>query len=451
MTDFPYYKVVFVIEILVAEFLFMSALKKKAKFALRYSFCALVLIAAGFLPSFSNIWLNSVIFLLLFAMTIPLMKLCYDDSWLNITFCAIAAYTLQHFSYEFVNFVLTLIVWGKSPLFGIYSATSVEIRTLDKQAIFWLLAYLLCYFTTYTGAYFTFCRRLKKLGTISMKNSWLLLFVGIGVFTNIIFNSFFISLKGDYEVAINLLVCIYNCFCCFLLLEVQFSLLRSKKLEDELDFMREMLEKEKAQYSLLSKNINMVNIKCHDIKYQIRKIGGSASLPKDTIAEIEAAVDIYSSLAKTGNEVVDTILTENILYCKQNDIILSYMVQGEKLSFMKDDEIYSLFGNTIGNAIEAVMKLKESSKRVITVKVFSVENFVAINIANYFAGEIIYDEDGLPKTQKNSKKHGYGMKSVNYIVSLYKGSLATKIKNDIFHLDILIPVPTDQIDGEAEK
>ena len=117
------------------------------------------------------------------------------------------------------------------------------------------------------------------------------------------------------------------------------------------------------------------------------------------------------------------------------------MADGECLDFMQESDIYSLFGNAIDNAIEAVIKLSDDEKRIIGVKVCAVGNMITVNIHNFYEYDIRFNhETGLPETSKKNKNiHGYGMKSIRYIVEKYDGSLSVKAKDGIFRLDILFP------------
>ena len=101
---------------------------------------------------------------------------------------------------------------------------------------------------------------------------------------------------------------------------------------------------------------------------------------------MEKTINLYDSTVKTGNEVLDTILTAKSLSCTKNGISLSCVADGKQLSFMKDEELYSLFGNALDNAIEAVMKIERAEERIIGLNLYTVGNFIALNVYNTFAG-----------------------------------------------------------------
>ena len=55
--------------------------------------------------------------------------------------------------------------------------------------------------------------------------------------------------------------------------------------------------------------------------------------------------------------------------------------------------------------------------------------------------EKIILKDGLPLTTKNDhNSHGYGMKSIRYIVEKYNGNLIIDCNNNIFVLSILLSI-----------
>ena len=146
----------------------------------------------------------------------------------------------------------------------------------------------------------------------------------------------------------------------------------------------------------------------------------------------------------TGNAALDVILTEKMLSCNQSGIKLGCIADGKSLDFMREDDVYSLFGNLIDNAIEAVSQLDEK-KRVIGFKVRAVENLLSVNVHNYYEKPITF-VGGIPQTTKADKKyHGYGMKSIQYICRKYGGDLSINAENNVFNINILFSLdPNDR-------
>jgi hypothetical protein len=215
------------------------------------------------------------------------------------------------------------------------------------------------------------------------------------------------------------------------------TLTRNDVMEEKVDIMEEMLHREKQQYLQSKENIELINIKVHDLKHQIRRLRQDNS--DENFREVERALRIYDSHYKTGNDALDVILTDRSLQCEKNKITLTCACNGKDLNFMEESDIYSLFGNALSNAIESVSGIQDEDKRCISLNVRSNSGLLSIHVENYYQVEIEF-ENGLPKTKKDQSWHGFGMKSMALIASKYKGSLTSTAVEDIFYLDVILPI-----------
>ena len=200
--------------------------------------------------------------------------------------------------------------------------------------------------------------------------------------------------------------------------------------------------KEQEQYELSKENIALINQKCHDLKHQVRAI---RSMNKEEIDAylhgIEASIEIYESIVKTGNEVLDTILTEKSLYCKERGITVSCVADGSQMGFINTIDLYAILGNALDNAIEAVEKFKHKEKRQIDVMIYRQQQFLVINIINPTKEMPVFEEE-LPRTTKKDRyHHGFGLKSIQYMVNKYDGNLNVSVEDGCFSLKILVPIP----------
>lgn len=229
---------------------------------------------------------------------------------------------------------------------------------------------------------------------------------------------------------------------CVTMLYLQSALFKKSAMKHELATLNRLWYQQKAQYTLARENIALINHKCHDLKHQIaamRCVTGSDDREK-YIREIEDSVRIYDAIVQTGNEVLDTVLTEKSLYCEANRIQISCVADGSRMAFMDPVDLYAIFGNAIDNAIESVQQLHNEDKRVIDVLVYVQQRFLIINIINPLGGEVSF-EDGLPiSTKGNSGYHGFGLKSIRHTLEKYGGFLNVNIENSCFSLEIVIPL-----------
>lgn len=203
-----------------------------------------------------------------------------------------------------------------------------------------------------------------------------------------------------------------------------------------------MLHQVKAQYAEKKENIELINLKVHDLKHQISMFAHNGGMDAETVADINRMISIYDAEVETGLEALDVVLTEKSLFCKKNGIRFSTMADCTSLQFMKESDMYVLFGNAVDNAIEAVMKIDDEDKRYIGLSVYARGGLVSINVNNYFRGEVVIGDNGLPVTTKRSKDyHGFGLKSICMIVDKYKGDVSVRTENNVFNLNIVLPIP----------
>ena len=227
-----------------------------------------------------------------------------------------------------------------------------------------------------------------------------------------------------------------------LILYLQNELFKKSALRQELAVMNLLWKKEQEQYQLSKENIALINQKCHDLKHQIRAIRNSSKEDMDKyLEEMEGSIQIYESMVQTGNEVLDTILTEKSLICREKGITVSCVADGSQMEFINTVDLYAILGNALDNAMEAVEKFKHQEKRQIDVLIYRQQNFLVMNIMNPLKGELVYEEE-LPVTTKGDKSfHGFGLKSMKYMVKKYDGFLSVSTEDGCFSLKILIPIP----------
>lgn len=140
-----------------------------------------------------------------------------------------------------------------------------------------------------------------------------------------------------------------------------------------------------------------------------------------------------------SKETVDVLLAERSIVCKGRGIQLDYIADGAKLDFLKPGEVYSLFGNALDNAIEAVTPL-EPDRRYIGLQVRAERGMLLIRMENC-AAEPLHFVDGLPQTTKGDARwHGFGVKSIRRIVQQHGGTLTMQAQDGMFRLVALLPL-----------
>ena len=235
-----------------------------------------------------------------------------------------------------------------------------------------------------------------------------------------------------------IIIKLFAVICCMVSLCSALNLFEAGQYRYELDMVEQLDRKRREQYEIQKDTIDAVNIKCHDLKKMISSVLGKRNILSDAeLEKLEGQISIYDAIVKTGNDALDLILTEKSLYCEKNNIKLTIMAEGGDLSFMSDADIYSLFGNILDNAVEAVMKV-EPERRAVTLSIKTVGNMIVVHEQNYFAGKIKF-VNGTPATSKNdTSQHGYGILSIRRIVEKYDGGLDISAEGDIYTLNAAV-------------
>ena len=231
-------------------------------------------------------------------------------------------------------------------------------------------------------------------------------------------------------------------FYCAVMLYFQYTLFSKSAIKQELAALKRIWHQQKRQYRLSRETIAIINRKCHDLKHQVAAMRTMAG-PEEReryLLEIERSVRIYDSIFQTGNEVLDTALTEKSLTCEANGIALSCIADGKALAFLDPVDLYSLLGNALDNAIEGVRQLEEREKRLIDVLIKTENKLLLIQVINPIAGPITF-RDGLPASTKgNDDYHGFGLKSIRYTAQKYGGFLTVSLEHGCFVLRVLLPL-----------
>ncbi len=357
-----------------------------------------------------------MMFFIMFVVTIGAMALCFRLPISGLLSCCVAGYATEHIAFHIVKLAMAFgFLKNGYPAFLGQRVTAELLLFPPIYFLFWLV---IGRYAERTEAYKNIDRRFLTLSIV-------IVFICIGL-TRV--TSYF----GESD-AIS--VSFYAITACLMALDVQLILSRAVGLRHENETIRTLWEEDRRQYELSKATIDTINIKYHDLKHKLYGM----NLPQTEIEEIKNAVRVYGSRVQTGNEALDVLLTENSLRCGEQGITLTYTGNGADFSFMNTMDVYSLFGNAISNAVEAVQKLNEPEKRVIDVLTERKGSFLNITVTNFFSGDLKL-EDGIPATSKPEEEgfHGFGMKSMRLIAEKYGGSLHVSTEDDLFTLHIYL-------------
>lgn len=209
----------------------------------------------------------------------------------------------------------------------------------------------------------------------------------------------------------------------------------------EMDALQDLLHLQYETYKRSQESIDLVNRKYHDLKHQIALLRSQGNEGRNSVLDqMESEIQSYEALNITGNKVLDTVLTSKSLHCQSQGIQMTCVADGAALNFMSAMDISSLFGNALDNAIESVSKISSPEKRLIHVVISQKKSFLCIKIENCYEGELHFSGGRLQTTKRNTRYHGFGLKSIEATAVKYGGTVHINAENGWFELQVMIPL-----------
>ena len=352
-----------------------------------------------------------------------MIRWCWRVSWLEALIVTVAGYAAQHSASDLAKIVFAIAGIPQNEFYRPVNASLV------------LAVYAVAY-----GLVFALVGRRFSIDHDKVRNG--LVWVLASILTLAMVIAANLVLSNDWAVT-PLYTAFYDLICTLLCIVVLTLVSTTDKLYGDLMLMRQVDELKDKHYELTRENIELINIKCHDIRKNIASLyeDGSARPSREAVRQIENSIKVYDSIYRTGNEAMDALLSEKSLYCSHNGIRLTAMVDGHALDFLERPDLYSLFGNMLDNAVEAVGRIDDPQRRCISLTVHVNGRILSIQEENYYTGVIRFQE-GLPKTSKGDERyHGFGMRSIAWQVRKYRGEMTVDAADGVFSLDIVIPLP----------
>lgn len=350
-------------------------------------------------------------YLLLFLLSLLGLWLCFKAPFADLLFIATMAYALQNCVYSIAEFVR---------LSAIPMLPSTLIRLGVMAAGYFLF-------------YFFIIRKMERQGKVGFKKLPILIFAVATLVVAYLVNMYMQAFEREVTSAR-----LFNIIADLLLLVCLSDLFRNTRLQRDAEITEQLLKLTEQKHRLTQENIEIINRKCHDLKHQLDLYGAA---PPDAdraeyLQELKNSIKIYDSSIQTGNKALDAVLMEKSLLFNRFSVDFSYIVDGACLSFMKNSDVFTLFGNALDNAFES-LQAEKPENRAIVLKVNKHGKLVSICLENFCSRELQF-EDGLPvSTKQNNGYHGFGMKSIRYVVQKYKGEMLVYKKERRFVLEIL--------------
>ncbi len=366
-------------------------------------------------------------YLLVSGMAFGVLAFCYDERPAELLFCWCSGVACQQISTRFYQLIQNLC--------GVNDKISLSFFGNDASGWYnWLI-----FFGYYAVVYFLWWLIFRKRDRLELDRQTAINVATLSAITVLLVNGL-VCVARVYEeesLALNIILKIFCILFGFIILFICAGILSQSKTKRDMNVLKHMWRQEQLQFEHAKASIDVINAKCHDLKHMFANLENK--LNRSEIDELKEAVEFYDRNIKTGNKILDVILCEKSMICARDNIRLTCLADGKLLSFLSPAQTYSLFGNMLDNAIEAVRLLADENKRIISLTVREAGDNIEIESVNYCADG--RDMTGtIPQTSKADRnKHGYGIKSMKYITEQYGGTLSLHEHGGAFTLHIRIP------------
>ena len=395
-------------------------IKRKNRFYLRFAAAIgvmlfVIVILSGCGLAYRN---NLGVPILLHIFSIAIFAICNDVSLNAMIYCKIWSTALYYFELQ-----IPISMTAFLPVFhsrSIYALTNISGMLLVSLIIF------LCF------------RKEKQKCLEQITYTELVLTAAITVFVIATDRILFLGFnKGDAKnilYAYQLISMLFVILILFLQLYTHNVALEKK----EMQLKENTWEMEKKYFQIRKEEMETVNHKCHDLKYQIAALKAEKEETKaqEIISDLEKAVMIYDTAIKTDNIALKMLLIDKQKKFQDGNIVFHCIVDMIPNDFMDVSDLYIFLGNALDNAYDSVCLLEESDRKI-ELRMIRDGSFVRILIQNPYKGEIKLKHN-IPQTTKGTG-HGYGFHSIKKIIQKYHGNMIVDTENHLFCLKILLP------------
>lgn len=435
------------LQLILSYLPFTNLLQKRPQYPIRLAVsltaCASMLVFSAALRFFRPSPLTRVLVgIIKFSLLFLISYLCYDDSFQNRIRAICCGTAARYIGSAVYSFLLLLAGVDETQTISILHPDGLD-GGLNTGLVDWLL-----YFGIRIAVYFVVYRVVPFRPYDNLDQKSLRQVVALSIFCfavmvvpDTIRNE--IGTTGMAGVIVNRFYHLsVGAFVLFTLTSVDFQ----SRYRQEKAIIEQALDDERKQYQQLKEDMDIINVYCHDLRHQIKSF--SVKLTEKELDSLSRAMELYDSNIKTGNEVLDVVLRAAQMRCRKEEIELTCLADGAALDFIDVRHLYSLFNNALNNAMEAVRKLADRSKRVISVTVARQDGALVIEVVNFFDGNMPADGGS---TKREKGQHGFGLKSMRYVAESYGGRLSVRIEGELYCLTISIPTPKTPVGQEIKS
>lgn len=204
-----------------------------------------------------------------------------------------------------------------------------------------------------------------------------------------------------------------------------------------------------SYYKMVRTRDESQNILIHDIKKHLQAIAffneqGNREKIADYISRLADSPGLQKSARLCKHEFLNAILCRYMNDCKERQIDFHADIRSGTLDFISENDLVSLFGNLLDNAVEAAAKQPDAKIQLMASRMPQA-GLTAITLVNSCHTNPLQKNGRLISTKKDRARHGYGLKSVERIVSRYRGHMKLYYEEQTHLFHVVITLSTSNL------
>lgn len=224
----------------------------------------------------------------------------------------------------------------------------------------------------------------------------------------------------------------------------------TQKKDLEFTQMQLLLQKESnfsEYYKMLLSQKENQSILIHDIKKHLQSITllndkGESDKIDTYIRQLLHSSDLNETARFCDHDLLNAVLYRYQRRCQEENIDFHTDIRSKTTTFLSDYDLTSLFGNLLDNALEAAAQVPHA---YIEISACRKENapFVVVTVVNSCPADPFLGTSGrLVSPKPDSQRHGFGIKSIQRIVSRYGGEMQMYYQDEThtFHVILTLHV-----------
>lgn len=418
ITQLAYILTSFSLQLVVAELMFCTFLKRRSYFPFRLVGCLIPFVLLTYDIPFFALGSISLRFIFTALASVLLMWFCFDAKFSTTLFCCISGYAVRGLG---MNLYVLTEVWRG------------QIFDEKYDPVFYLIFPVL-----YVICYLAFARKLKQRKAIDFSDRRVLLVALAIIVTDQLCGIW----QWVYNLPLNSVCPLYGVLCCLMILCIQYLLYVEDQLRQENRLMAQLFQKERERFALSKNNVGLLEQQQQVLRHTVDTLRNNKKSDSDVAVKLEHIAN-NQAVPCTGNRAIDIAVTEKRAFCAAEQIGFTYMVDGQVLSFMAEDDLYALLNRILTGALDCERRVAEAEKRFIALKIFAVAGCAYIHVDSYCEQSPKF-ENGIPVFADDAGENGkIEMQSIRYLVEKYDGLLKFSQKESRLCADFLFPEKVD--------